>query len=53
MLDMHIAKNHPLIFFVFRYEEHIVNVWLTLLNNYPNATVLGKIHYFTIWIQNL
>ena len=25
-----------------RYEEHIINVWLTLLQNYPQSTVLGK-----------
>ena len=53
MLNRHIEGNHPIILLVSRYEEHIVNVWLTLLNNYPNATVLGKFHYFTIQIQNL
>ncbi len=28
--------------FYFRFEEHLINVWLTLLHNYPKAVVLGK-----------
>ena len=29
------------IFFV-RYEEHLINIWLVLLQNYPEAVVLGN-----------
>ena len=33
-----------------RYEEHIINVWLTLLKNYPQATVLGKLPFFSFFL---
>ena len=26
----------------FRYEEHLINIWLVLIQNYPEAVVLGN-----------
>ena len=27
---------------IFRYEEHLINIWLVLLENYPDAVVAGN-----------
>ena len=29
-------------FLFFRYEEHLINIWLVLIQNYPKAVVLGN-----------